>query len=50
MACESCKKRKSFNEKMNESGDFISRSTVVFVIIWSLFSLYGIYSLISKFL
>jgi hypothetical protein len=49
MACNKCKKKERFEEFKN-STEFVNNGIIVFVIIWSLFAVYGIYSLISKFI
>lgn len=48
MACSSCKKKESFNEKYKEATSYVGRTTIIFTIVWSLLALYGIYSLIIK--
>ena len=49
MACSSCKK-KELKEEIIKSGEFVSKGVVIFTIIWSVLGIYGLYSLISKFL
>ena len=49
MSCSNCKK-KEFKEELEKTTGFVSKSAIWFVIIWSVFALYGIYSLVSKFL
>lgn len=49
MACSKCKKQEQI-EEFQKSTEFISKGVVIFVIIWSSLAIYGIYSLISKFI
>ena len=50
MSCTKCKQKDSFREEIENTTGFISKGAVWFIVIWSLFAVYGIYSLISKFL
>ncbi len=49
MACSKCKKQERI-EEFEKSTEFIGKGVITFVIIWSLFAVYGIYTLISKFI
>jgi len=49
MACSKCKKQERI-EEFEKSTEFVSKGVIMFVIIWSLFAIYGIYSLITKFI
>ncbi len=49
MACSKCKKQERI-EEFEKTTEFVSNGVVVFVIVWSLFAIYGIYSLITKFI
>lgn len=49
MACSKCKKQERI-EGFEKSTEFVSKGVIMFVIIWSLFAIYGIYSLITKFI
>ncbi len=49
MACTKCKKQERV-EEFKKSTEFIDKGVVIFVIIWSSFAIYGIYSFISKFI
>lgn len=51
MACTNCKKNssESYKDVYDKTNDF-PKGIVLFVIVWSGFAIYGIYSLISKFL
>jgi len=49
MACSKCKKQERI-EEFEKSTEFINKGVIAFVIIWSLFAVYGIYTLISKFI
>lgn len=50
MACSNCKKKKDIYDQMNKTGQFTNNTTIWVLVIWSLLGLYGVYSLISKFL
>ena len=50
MGCTECKKNKTIKEEILKSTEFIQKGVTWFVIVWSLFAIYGIYSLIDKFL
>jgi hypothetical protein len=50
MACKSCKEKNNIKEDMVKSGEFIPKGVIIFAIIWTSFGIYGIYSLINKFL
>lgn len=47
MACSECKKKKSFKDLQNK-GDIITKRFMWFIVIWTLFGLYGLYELINK--
>lgn len=46
MSCTKCKKRERI-EEFEKSTEFINTGVLVFVIIWSCFAIYGIYSFIK---
>jgi hypothetical protein len=50
MACSSCKKKETFKNEIKETGDLVSKKIVWFAIIWSILGLYGLYSLVTKFI
>jgi hypothetical protein len=51
MACSSCKNKGSnLKDKMDESTKFVSRWTIWVFVVWSVLGLYGLYSLIHKFI
>jgi len=50
MSCSECKKKQTIKEEMLESSKFVSNGVIWFVVIWSGFAIYGIITLISKFL
>ncbi len=50
MACSECKKKQSIKEDMLDNVKFVSNAVVWFVVVWSGFAIYGIYTLISKLL
>lgn len=47
MSCSNCKKKNEFKNEIVQSSEFVSKGVVWFVVIWSLFALFGIYSLIK---
>lgn len=49
MACSKCKKKERFQE-LESTTDFISSGVIIFGIVWSLFAIYGVYSLIKLFI
>lgn len=49
MGCSSCKEKKDIKEELLKSSEYVSRGIVWFVIIWSLFAVFGIYSFIKLF-
>jgi hypothetical protein len=50
MACTICKEKKEFKEEIIKSGEFIGKGVIWFTIVWSLLGVYGLITLISKFL
>jgi hypothetical protein len=52
MACSKCKQDKKIigEEKFQRRSNFVDKWGGWFLLIWSLFAVYGIYSLISKLL
>ncbi len=54
MACSECKQKSKSSEMTKQEIDSMVKSmekgVTWFVIIWSIFAIYGIYSLIDKFL
>lgn len=48
MACSECKKKTETKEDMMERYEFLSNRIFYFLIVWSGFAIYGIYTLISK--
>lgn len=50
MACTSCKEKRELKEEIVKSGEFISKGIIWFTIGWSLLGIYGLITLISKFL
>jgi hypothetical protein len=50
MACTSCKQKRNLDEKFKESASFVPKGVIVFTIIWSCLAIYGLITLISKFL
>jgi hypothetical protein len=49
MGCSKCKKQERLDE-LKKSSEYINNGVVIFVIIWSLFAVYGVYSLIENFI
>jgi hypothetical protein len=50
MSCTNCKEKRNVKEEIVKSGEFVSNGIIWFAIIWTIFGLYGLYSLIHKFL
>jgi hypothetical protein len=50
MACSKCKKNNKLKEEMYKSTEFLSKKIIVVFVIWTILGVYGLYSLISKFL
>lgn len=50
MACTDCKKKTEIKKELIDSSEFVSRGVIWFVIIWSIFACYGIYSFIKNLL
>lgn len=48
MGCSKCKKNQTIKDEVLRSTEFVEKSVIWFVIIWSIFGLYGLYSLIYK--
>jgi hypothetical protein len=47
MACNKCKKKEQIVD-FEKSTEFMNKGVVIFVIIWSLFAIYGIYTLVNN--
>jgi hypothetical protein len=47
MSCTKCKKREKY-EEFKESTKFVENGTIIFVVIWSMLAIYGLYTLITK--
>jgi len=50
MGCSSCKQKRDIKKDLLESTESVNKGVIWFVIVWSLFAVYGIYSLIKNFL
>ncbi len=50
MACTKCKQKESFKKQIYESTKNTEKGIVWFFIIWSALAVYGLYSLIEKFI
>lgn len=50
MACTECKKKRDIKKEMSDSTKSVEKRIVYFVIIWSLFGIYGVYSFIRLFI
>lgn len=50
MGCSDCKKKQNIKEEIVKSTDHVQKYVVGFVIVWSVFAIYGIYSAIKNFL
>jgi hypothetical protein len=49
MSCTKCKKKERIVE-FEKSTEFIDKGVILFVIVWSLFAIYGIYTFINSLL
>lgn len=49
MACSKCKKKEQIVD-FEKGTEFVERGVIIFVIVWSLFAIYGIYSFINNFI
>lgn len=47
MGCNNCKEKKNIKGDLIEASKTINKGVLWFVIVWSLFALYGIYSFIK---
>lgn len=50
MGCSNCKKKESFKKQIYESTKNTERGVIWFAVIWFLLGVYGLYSIISKFI
>lgn len=50
MGCSKCKENKGIQQEIYDSTKLVEKKVIIFVVIWFLFGLYGVYSLITKFL
>ena len=50
MACSECKKKGSTHQQIVDSTTGIEKAAKVFVVLWTLLGLYGLYSLVRIFL
>ena len=50
MGCSNCKNKDSVKKEIKKTADSVGRAVVWFFIIWSLLAIYGLYSLIIKFI
>lgn len=50
MGCSKCKKNNTEREYFESQYDSMTKKVVWVLVIWSIFAVYGIYTLISKFL
>jgi len=48
MGCSKCKKNQTIKDEVLNSTKFVEKSVIWFVIIWSFFGIYGLYSLINN--
>lgn len=47
MGCNNCKEKKKLKEKMVNTTKLVDNGIVWFTIIWSIFSVFGVYSFIK---
>jgi len=50
MACSECKKKQSMKEDISRVTEPFEKGVLVFVIVWGVLGLYGLVTLIGKFL
>jgi len=50
MACSTCKQKGNTKEKIIQSTKFISKTIIWIAVVWAALGIYGLISLISKFL
>lgn len=50
MSCSKCKNKKQIRDPFDGQSDSITKKLMWGFIVWSVFALYGVYTLISKFL
>jgi hypothetical protein len=50
MGCSSCKEKRDIKEELIKSSEFVSKGVIWFTIIWSILAIYGLVTLISKFI
>jgi hypothetical protein len=50
MSCKSCKKKNDFKQELENSGSFVGKGVIVFAVIWTGLGIYGLISLIQKFI
>jgi hypothetical protein len=50
MGCSKCKQKNRFKEEFGKTTELIDKKVLWFVIIWSGFAIYGLFSLASKIL
>ena len=50
MACKECKKNSSLKDEADKAGQFVSKGVIVAFVVWTILGIYGLVSLISKFI
>ena len=50
MACSSCKEKNKIKEEFIKTGEFVNNRVVWFAVIWTGLGIYGLITLIHKFL
>lgn len=50
MSCSSCKKKNDFQEEVKNSTSFVGKGVITFAVVWTLLAIYGLVSLVQKFL
>ena len=50
MACTSCKQKREIKEEIIKSTEFVNKGVLWFTLIWSILAIYGLVTLISKFI
>jgi hypothetical protein len=50
MACSECKKNNKLKEEANKAGQFVSKGVIVAFVVWTILGIYGLVSLVYKFI
>jgi hypothetical protein len=50
MACSECKKNGKLKDEANKAGQFVSKGVIIVFVTWTILGIYGLITLISKFI